>query len=73
VATGENENMNKTFKGYGLAISDSRGRLRDMTAVIAELKEVRDNFSTHAMSEHTLFLQGKLEMLNEVIEYLEYV
>ena len=44
-----------------------------MAAVVAEMKEVRDNFSTNAMSDHALFLQGKFEMLNEVIEYLEYV
>lgn len=65
--------MNKTFYGYGSAISDNDGDLRDMSGILAEMKEVRDNLSTHAMSEHALFLQGKLEMLNEVIGYLEYV
>jgi len=65
--------MNKTFKGCGLSIADSSGTLRNITEIIAEVKLVKNNFSTHAMSDHALFLQGKLEMLNEVIEYLEYI
>ena len=65
--------MNDTFKGYGLAISDNDGELRDMEAVVSEIKEVRANFSTHSMSDHALFLKGKLEMLDEVIEFLEFV
>ena len=65
--------MNKTFEGCSMYISDNQGDLRDMAEVLAELREVRDNFSTHAMSEYAMFLHGKLEMLNEVIEYLECI
>lgn len=65
--------MNNTFKNSELVISDNERTLRDIDAVIEELKKVQNNFSTHSMSDHALFLQGKLEMLNEVIEYLEYV
>jgi hypothetical protein len=65
--------MNKTFEGYGMAISDNDGELRDIGGILYELKEVEANFSTHAMSDHALFLKGKLEMLGEIIEYLEFV
>lgn len=65
--------MNNTFNGYGLSIADSEGDLRDISGILSVLKEVRENFSTRAMSDHALFLEGKLEMLEEVIEYLEFV
>jgi len=61
------------FKNYGYAISDCDGELRDMSGILSELEEVQRNFSTHAMSEHQLFLQGKAEMLSEVIQYLRRV
>lgn len=65
--------MTDMFKEYGHAISDNEGELRDISGVIAELEEVQRNFSTHAMSDHQLFLQGKAEMLCEVIQYLRRV
>ena len=58
---------------YGYLISDSDGELRDISGIIAELKEVEANFSTHAMSDHALFLQGEKSALNKIIEYLERV
>lgn len=65
--------MTDMFKDYGHAISDCDGDLRDITAVISELEEIRRNFSASAMSEHQIFLQGKSEMLSEVIDYLRRV
>lgn len=65
--------MNDVFKDYGHSISDCQGDLRDIYGVISELEEIERNFSTHAMSDHALFLQGKAEMLNEVIQYLRRV
>jgi hypothetical protein len=65
--------MSDMFKDYGYAISDMDGELRDMGGVVAELEEIQRNFSTHAMSDHQLFLQGKAEMLAEVIQYLRRV
>jgi len=65
--------MTDLFENYGFAISDCDGELRDIGGIIAELEEVQRSFSTHAMSDHQLFLQGKAEMLNEVIQYLRRV
>jgi hypothetical protein len=65
--------MTGIFEKYGHAISDYDGDLRDIGEVIAELEEVQRNFSTHAMSEHQLFLNGKAEMLSEVIQYLRRI
>ena len=63
---------------YGSAIADNeyaatKGNVRDIDAILEELRDVRDNFSTHAMSDHALWLKGKAEMLDEVIAYLERV
>jgi len=58
---------------YGYAISDTGGELRDISEIVAELKEVEANFSTHAMSDFALFLQGEKFALNKIIEYLERV
>ena len=58
---------------YGNEIADCEGDLRDMSGIISELEEIERNFSTHSMNEHALFLQGKAEMLNEVIQYLRRV
>lgn len=58
---------------YGQSISDCDGDLKDISGIISELEEVERNFSTHAMSQHQVFLQGKAEMLNEIIQYLRRV
>lgn len=65
--------MEDVFYGYGYAISDRDGELRDIAEIISELKEIHEGFSTHAMSDEVLFLQGKKKMLAEVIQYLERV
>lgn len=41
--------------------------------LLAELKKYKEKFSTHAMSDRTIFLQGKLEMLSEIIGYIQYI
>jgi hypothetical protein len=61
------------FESYGHTISDCDGDLRDINGMIAELEEIFSNFSTHAMSEHQLLLQGNAEMLNNVIQYMRRV
>ena len=40
--------------------------------LITQLENVYNKMSTHAMSEYTLILQGKKQMLGEVINYLKY-
>ena len=65
--------MSIDWESYGLAIADSEGDLRDISGIISELEEIERNFSTHAMSDHALFLQGQAAMLNEVIQYLRRV
>lgn len=35
-----------------------------------ELCNFHDNFSTHAMSDHTIYLQGQKKMLSDIIDYL---
>ena len=64
---------NSPLKNYGHFISDNEGELRDISGIIEELETVRDNLSTHAMSDHVLFLKGRKEMLIEVIDYLKYI
>lgn len=39
--------------------------------VLPYLQSVLDNFSTHAMSEHQLYLQGQRKMLEAIINFLE--
>lgn len=42
--------------------------------ILAQLKLFREEFSTQAMSAYRQnFLDGKKEMLNEIIGYIEYV
>lgn len=71
--------MSETNWGkYGYAIADNdcasiNGNLRDIDAILVELREIHEQFSTHAMSDHALWLKGKKEMLSEIIEYLERV
>lgn len=65
--------MSDIFKDYGYGIADCTGELRDISGIVTELEEIQSNFSTHAMSDYQLFLPGKAEMLEEVIEYLKRV
>jgi hypothetical protein len=63
------------WEKYGNGIADNtfcaiHGEVRDIDAILDELKEIRDGFSTHAMSDHALLLKGKKEMLDEIITYL---
>lgn len=41
--------------------------------LLTELKRELDVFSSHAMSDHTLFLQGQKDMLRQVVDYLTAV
>lgn len=41
--------------------------------LILELENVYNNMSTHAMSEYIMVLQGKKQILGEIINYLKYV
>lgn len=64
------------LENYGFGITDSpiyADRLRDIDGIIAELKDVHGKFSTHAMSDHALVLDGIKIGLSEVIEYLERI
>jgi len=65
--------MSIDWEKYGNNISDCEGELRDISNILSELKEIQQHFSTHAMSDHALFLQGKAEMLKEIIQYLQRV
>ena len=58
---------------YGRNIPDNTGNLKDVDSIVKELEEVESNFDTSAMSDHQLFLCGKKEALQEVIEYLKRV
>lgn len=67
---------NIDWNNYGRGIADNSynsttGEVRDVAAIVEELKEIEAEFCTHAMSEHALFLQGKKQMMSEIIEYLE--
>lgn len=39
--------------------------------LLSELKALQSGFSTHAMSDRTIFLEGKEEMLDDIISYIE--
>ena len=56
-----------------ILIPDSDGNLRDIDSVITELERALSDFSTHAMSDRALYLQGKYDGLSEVIEYLKKI
>ena len=66
------------WEKYGNSIADNEycainQSVRDVDAIIEELQHIHNNYSTHAMSEHGLWLQGGKELLGEVIEYLKRV
>ena len=53
--------------------NSSPGNLRNIDEIIDELDRLHSNMDTHAMSDHELFLQGRKEMLGEVINYLKSI
>ena len=71
--------MNESIlDNYGYNISDNEfcavnGNVRDIDAIIAELQEVLNDFSTHSMNESILYLQGQRDMINIIITYLKRV
>jgi len=65
--------MGINWKKYGHSIGDSEEKLRNINDILSELEEIQQHFSTHSMNESALFLQGKAEMLTEVIQYLKRI
>lgn len=49
------------------------GELHDLNEIISEFENLRHQSSTQAMSDHQLFLQGKKEMLSDIIKYLKKI
>ena len=47
------------------------GEFHNLNEIISELENLRHQSSTQAMSDHQLFLQGKKEMLSDIIKYLK--
>ena len=39
--------------------------------VIPFLEKYYDDFSTHAMTDHTMYLQGQKEMLGQMIKFIK--
>jgi len=64
--------MNFDTSKLNILIKDN-GELHDLNEIIQELKKLEHCSSTKAMSDHQLFLQGKKEMLQDVISYLEKI
>ena len=66
--------MSEIFENLGHSISDCDGDLRDIGGILDELEGIESSFSIHSMNTTgQAFLQGKAEMLNEVIQYLRRV
>ncbi len=55
-----------------ISIADD-GKFYDLKEIISELENLRHQSSTQAMSDHALFLQGKREMLSDIIKYLKKI
>jgi len=56
-----------------ICIADNDGNLRDIDEVIEELQKLYDNYSTHSMNDHALYLQGEKNMILEIIRYLKRI
>ena len=54
-------------------IADNDGTLRNINEIIEQLVLLYNNFDTRAMSNQTLFLQGKKDMLRSIITYLKII
>lgn len=64
---------NVSLKPYcGHCVGDD-GEFSSLPDIIEELEGFADQFSTHAMSDHGLFLKGKAEAYRDVIDYLSRV
>lgn len=50
---------------------NSAGEFAD--ELLEQLRTYRDNFSTHAMSQHQLTLVGQKQMLIDIINYIQKV
>lgn len=62
-----------SLKHLDINISDHDGELRDVDEILSQLSSVYSTFSTHAMSDHALFLHGQKDMLGQVIDYLRRI
>jgi hypothetical protein len=75
----DDEMLLETEKRWGFKIENLECSLSDESAVvfaeelITQLRRLKHRSSTDAMNSHRLFLQGKMEMLNEVIKYIDSV
>ena len=54
-------------------ISDNEGTLRDVAEIIKSMELLHKNFSTHAMSDYKLYLEGQKDMLGDIIDYLKRI
>jgi hypothetical protein len=59
------------WDAYGNAISDDKGELRDISAIIKELEEIQEH--RLYLGGCGLYLSGKAVMLNEVLQYLRRI
>lgn len=50
-----------------------QGGFYNLVEITEELEGLLSRFSTQAMNNHTLFLQGKREMLVEILSYLDKI
>jgi len=63
----EYENMEHLI---GLHVRDEH-ELFNLSDIIEELEDFIAQFSTHAMSDHALFLKGKYSAYKDVLDYLK--
>ena len=56
----------------GVFVSDN-GELQDLEELIEELEPFVEQFSTHAMSDYALYLQGQKDAYQDVLKYLKRV
>jgi len=63
----EKENLKHLI---GLQVADD-GEMFCLKDIIDELEEFVDQFSTHAMSDHALYLKGEKAAYEDVVDYLK--
>ncbi len=54
----------------GVQVADD-GEMFCLKDIIDELEEFVDQFSTHAMSDHVLYLKGQKYAYDDVLDYLK--
>ena len=64
--------MHNLTKYCGVSVKDN-GEFSSLDDIIEELTKFLNQFSTHAMSDHGLFLQGMEYAYQDVIDYLARV